>query len=144
MTGDIYKVAVKDYGVHSMDFLSKWPSSKWPDILKKFRCSPHLTYPLLARWHIRPKKDAIQLKTTKCDGIAEVPLNKTTSTIYFIKKFIARSTSNSTYFIIKFTPEFLMSREIVYFFRLAAYKTNKVCNLHPGKWIINYLKRGII
>ena len=28
VTGDIYKVAVEDYGVHSMDFLSKWPSSK--------------------------------------------------------------------------------------------------------------------
>ena len=33
-----------------------------------------------------------------------------------------------------------MSREIVYFFRMAAYKTNTVCNLYPDKWIINYIK----
>ena len=46
VTGDIYKVAVENYGVHSMDFLSKLPSSKWPDILKK-NLDAHLTSPIL-------------------------------------------------------------------------------------------------
>ena len=46
-------------------------------------------------------------------AIAEVPINKPTSTIHFIKTLKVRLTSNSTYFITKFTPEFSMSREIV-------------------------------
>ena len=46
VTGDIYKVEVEDDGVHSMDFLSKLPSSKWPDILKK-NLDAHLISPIL-------------------------------------------------------------------------------------------------